>query len=164
VANETSDTTTYPISQATAAALRRPLFGHVIDGEVVESVDGGTMPVIDPASGRQIAIAAAGSQADVDAAVRSARAAFDEGRWRFMAPLEKERRLRRLADLLAERADLFGELDVLDAGLLRLYTTFIVEAAVNSVEYFAGWPSKVEGTIPPCRPSSPSMRSASRSV
>jgi acyl-CoA reductase-like NAD-dependent aldehyde dehydrogenase len=128
------------------------LFGHVIDGRHVESVEGGTMPVVDPASGQEIAIAAAGSQADVDVAVRSARAAFDDGRWRLLPPLEKERRLRRLAELLAERGDVFGEIDVLDAGLLRMYTTFIVQAAVDSVDYFAGWPSKVEGTVPAVPP------------
>ena len=144
--------TTYPVSAATAEVLRRPLFGHVIEGRAVPSADGATMPVIDPASGAQIAVAAAGSQVDVDAAVRSARAAFDDGRWRLLPPLEKERRLRRLASLLAERGDLFGELDVLDAGLLRGYTTFVVDAAVSSIEYFAGWPSKVEGTIPAVPP------------
>ena len=144
--------TTYPLSAATAEVLRRPLFGHFIEGRAVPSADGATMPVIDPASGAQIAVAAAGSQADVDAAVRSARAAFDDGRWRLLPPLEKERRLRRLAALLAERGDLFGELDVLDAGLLRGYTTFVVDAAVSSIEYFAGWPSKVEGTIPAVPP------------
>jgi acyl-CoA reductase-like NAD-dependent aldehyde dehydrogenase len=151
VSGQLMDPSTYPVSAATAEILRRPLFGHVIDGKHVASVDGDTMPVIDPASGREIAIAAAGSQADVDLAVGSARAAFDAGRWRFLAPLEKERRLRRLAALLAERGDLFGEIDVLDAGLLRMYTTFIVQAAVDSVEYFAGWPSKVEGTVPAVR-------------
>ena len=78
--------TTYPLSAATAEALRRPLFGHYIEGRAVPSADGATMPVIDPASGAQIAVAAAGSQADVDAAVRSARAAFDDGRWRRLAP------------------------------------------------------------------------------
>ncbi|TML08926.1 MAG: aldehyde dehydrogenase family protein [Actinobacteria bacterium] len=72
------DPSLYPVSAATVEVLRRPLFGHVIDGEHVASVDGDTMPVIDPASGQEIAIAAAGSQADVDLAVRSARAAFDD--------------------------------------------------------------------------------------
>ena len=142
------DPTTYPISTVTARHLGRPLFGHVIDGEVVASLDGATMPAVDPATGQQVATAAAGSRADVELAVRSARAAFDDGRWRFLAPLEKERRLRRLAELLAERGEVFGELDVIDAGLLRTYTTFIVEAAVGAVEYYAGWPSKLQGAIP----------------
>ena len=38
----------YPISAAAARQLERPLFGHVIDGEVVPSRDGATMPVRRP--------------------------------------------------------------------------------------------------------------------
>ena len=108
--------TTYPLSAATAEVLRRPLFGHVIDGERCRRLDGATMPVIEPATGARDRRRGGGAEADVDRAVRSARAAFEDGRWRNLAPLEKERRLRRLAALLAERGALFGELDVLDAG------------------------------------------------
>ena len=86
-----TDTASYPITPATARHLGRPLFGHVIDGEVVPSLDGAIMPVIDPATGEQVATAAAGSAADVERAVRSARAAFDDGRWRNLPPLEQER-------------------------------------------------------------------------
>jgi acyl-CoA reductase-like NAD-dependent aldehyde dehydrogenase len=143
-----TDPSTYPISAAAARQLERPLFGHVIDGEVVPSLDGATMPVIDPATGEQVATAAAGSDADVDRAVRSARAAFDDGRWRFLAPLEQERRLRRLAALLSERADELAELDVIDSGLLRFYAGFIVQFAIDGIEYYSGWPSKMHGTIP----------------
>src|SRR5213080_357221 len=96
----------YPISAAAARQLERPLFGHVVDGAVVPSRDGGTMPVRDPATGDTVATAAAGSAADVERAVRSARAAFDDGRWRYLPPLEKERRLRRLAELLGEHGEL----------------------------------------------------------
>jgi acyl-CoA reductase-like NAD-dependent aldehyde dehydrogenase len=144
-----SVSTSYPISAATARHLNRPVFGHVIDGEVVASLDGETMPVIDPATGDEVGVAALGSAADVDRAVRSARAAFDDGRWRYLAPLEKERRLRRLAALVEERRTLFGESDTIDSGLLRWYTDAMVDFAVGSTEYFSGWPSKIEGTIPP---------------
>jgi acyl-CoA reductase-like NAD-dependent aldehyde dehydrogenase len=138
----------HPISSAAARALERPLFGHVIDGEVVPSLDGETLPVLDPATGEQVATAAAGSPADVARAVRSARAAFDDGRWRFLAPLERERRLRRLAAALAEHADALAEIDVIDSGLLRLYAGFIVQFAVDGLEYYSGWPTKLSGTIP----------------
>jgi acyl-CoA reductase-like NAD-dependent aldehyde dehydrogenase len=143
-----TDPSTYPISAAAARQLERPLFGHVIDGEVVPSLDGATMPVIDPATGEQVASAAAGSAADVERAVRSARAAFDDGRWRYLAPLEQERRLRRLAALIAEHADELAELDVIDSGLLRTYAGFIVQFAADGIEYYAGWPSKLHGSIP----------------
>ena len=100
---------------------------------------------LDPATGRRSRPAAAGAAADVDRAVRSARAAFDDGRWRDVPPLEKERRLRRLSALLAERGDEFAEIDVIDAGLLRMYTGFIVQFAVDGIDYYAGWPSKLAG-------------------
>jgi phenylacetaldehyde dehydrogenase len=140
---------TYPISADTARHIERPVFGHVIDGEVVASLDGRTMPVIDPATADEVGVAALGSAADVDRAVASARAAFDDGRWRYLAPLEKERRMRRMSALLAERATLFAESDTIDSGLLRWYTDAMVEFALNSIDYFSGWPSKIEGSIPP---------------
>ena len=54
-----------------------------------------------------------------------------------------------MAAIVAERGELFGEIDVLDAGLLRTYTGFIVQFAVDGIEYFSGWPSKLQGSIPP---------------
>jgi acyl-CoA reductase-like NAD-dependent aldehyde dehydrogenase len=143
-----TDVSTYPISTAAARQLDRELFGHVIDGKVVPSLEGDTMPVIDPATGEQVAAAAAGSAADVDRAVLSAREAFEDGRWRFLAPLEQERRLRRFAALIAERSDEIAELDVIDSGLIRLYAGFIVQFAVDGIEYYSGWPTKMHGTIP----------------
>jgi acyl-CoA reductase-like NAD-dependent aldehyde dehydrogenase len=144
----TTDRFTYPISSTAARQLERPLFGHVIDGEVLASLDGETMPVNDPATGAQVASAAAGSAADVERAVGSARRAFDDGRWRYLPPLEQERRLRRLAALLGEHADALAELDVIDSGLLRLYAGFIVQFGIEGIEYYAGWPTKLHGSIP----------------
>src|SRR5215208_1835894 len=143
-----TDPSTYPISAAAVRQLDRPLFGHFVDGGVAASIDGGTMPVIDPATGAEVATAAAGSARDVDRAVRSARAAFDDGRWRHLPPLEQERRLRRLAALIAEHGDELAELDVIDSGLLRLYAGFIVQFAVDGIDYYSGWPSKLHGSIP----------------
>ena len=80
--------------------------------------------------------------------MRSARAAFDDGRWRYLAPLEQERRLRRFSALIAEHGDELAELDVIDSGLLRLYAGFIVQFAVDGLDYYSGWPSKLHGSIP----------------
>ena len=156
----------YPISSSAARQLERPLFGHVIDGEVVPSLDGATMDVIDPATGAPIARAAAGSAADVDRAARSA------ARRLRRRPLARPRAAREGAPdaphgrrSSPSTADVFAEIDVLDAGLLRSYTGFIVEFAVNGIDYFAGWPSKLERRRSrPCPPSSPCTQSASRSA
>jgi len=145
----TSTLIEFPISASTAHQLDRAIFGHVVDGAVVPSLDGATMDVVDPSTGVAVAVAAAGSAADVDRAARSARAAFDDGRWRNLPPLEKERRMRRLSALVAEHGDELAEIDVIDAGLLRMYTGFIVQFAVDGVDYYAGAPSKLEGSLPP---------------
>jgi len=136
------------ISARTRAAIESDIFGHVIDGERVAAGDGATLDIVDPATGNVIAAAAAGTLDDVDRAARSARAAFEDGRWRDMAPMAKEKILRNMAALVAERGELFGEVDVLDAGLLRTYTGFIVQFAVDGLEYFSGWPSKLQGAVP----------------
>jgi aldehyde dehydrogenase (NAD+) len=136
------------VSAATRTAIERGTFGHVIDGERVDAADGATMDIVDPSTGDVIAHAAAGTAADVDHAARSARAAFEDGRWRNQPPMAKEKVMRKMAALVAERAELFGEIDVLDAGLLRSYTNFVVQFAVDGIEYFSGWPSKLQGSIP----------------
>ena len=74
----------------------------------------------------------------LERAVASARRAFDDGRWRNLAPLDKERRLRRLSELVADHGDVFSDIDVLDAGLLKSYTGFIVQATVDALDYYAG--------------------------
>src|SRR3954467_3723560 len=144
----TTDPVTYPVSRAAARQLERPLFGHLIDGEVVPSLDGATMPVVDPATGERVAPPAPAPPAAVDPAVASARDAFDDGRWRWLPPLEQERRLRRLAALMAEHADGRAEIAVIDSGLLRLSAGLIVQFAIDGIEYYAGWPTKLHGSIP----------------
>ncbi|WP_435769618.1 aldehyde dehydrogenase family protein [Nocardioides sp. SYSU DS0651] len=140
------------LAPETASYLGRTFFGHVVDGAVVESTDGRTMPVVDPSTGLEVATAARGSQADVDRVVASARRAFDDGRWRNLAPLEKEQRLHRFAQLIDRDRTVFGDLDAVDAGLLRSYTKFLEDFGVNATAYFAGWPSKILGSIPPVPP------------
>ncbi|SED64123.1 aldehyde dehydrogenase family protein [Streptomyces melanosporofaciens] len=142
----------YPISEATKKVVAREVFGHVLDGQVVSSRDGRTMEVIDPARGTAIATAACGGAADVDRAVESARRSFDAGIWRLLDPLEKERRLRRMSALLMDKAETIAELDVLDAGLLRWYVDFTIQFAANGIDYYAGWPTKLQGSIPPAPP------------
>jgi acyl-CoA reductase-like NAD-dependent aldehyde dehydrogenase len=145
----TAELQSYPLADETQRFLGSTDFGHVIDGEVVPSAGGDTMPIIEPATGTEIGRVAAGNAADVDRAVAGARASFEDGRWRDLAPAEKERRLRRLAELFSEHGAVFSDLDVLDAGLLKPYTGFIVQAAIDGLDYFAGWPTKLAGTIPP---------------
>jgi acyl-CoA reductase-like NAD-dependent aldehyde dehydrogenase len=138
----------YPLSQNTQNLLKQGDFGHFIDGEMVPSASGETLPVLDPATGQEFARFAAGTAEDVDRAAKSARRAFEDGRWRNLPPLEQERRLRKLSELIIANADVISDLDVLDGGLLKAYSGFVVQFARDKTDYYAGWPSKLHGSIP----------------
>src|SRR5262245_32577417 len=148
----TADLAAYPLGAETRKYLESTAFGHVIDGELVPSASGDTMPIIEPATATEIGRVAAGGKEDLERAVTAARRSFEDGRWRNLAPLDKERRLRRLAELFADRGSVFSDLDTLDAGLLRGYTEAVVQFAVAGLDYYAGWPSKINGTIPAVSP------------
>ncbi|UIX29347.1 aldehyde dehydrogenase family protein [Streptomyces sp. GQFP] len=137
------------LSESTRSFLARPVLGHLLDGKVCASVDGATMDVTDPATGAKIAEVARGGTGDVDAAVESARRAFDDGRWRGLAPFEKERVLRRFGELLRQHASAIAELDVLDNGMPRVFADYTVGMCEEIVTYYAGWPSKLDGVVHP---------------
>ena len=141
--------TTTQLLPETEEFLRRGFVGHLIDGKTVESAGGATFTVVDPSTGAVVTHAARGDQTDVERAVASARAAFDDGRWRNLPPMERERRMRRMAALLEEHVEALGELDSVDAGVLLKWSRFTAEFAVNAWYYYAGWPTKLEGSIPP---------------
>jgi acyl-CoA reductase-like NAD-dependent aldehyde dehydrogenase len=138
----------YPLSAQTRAFLANPNFGHVVDGEMLASNSGESLPIHEPASGLAFASVAAGSRAEVDLAVRSARAAFEDGRWRNLRPAQKESRLRRLAQLLEAHRELLMDLDVLEGGVIRSYSGFMVQLGIDIVDYYAGWPTKIHGSMP----------------
>jgi phenylacetaldehyde dehydrogenase len=141
-------TSDLPISDAARAHIAQTV-GNFIEGEVVLAESGETMPVYHPSIGKQIAEAAQSSAADVDRAVRSARAAFEDGRWRLLAPFEKERRLRRFSELITENADLLADLDVLDNGMPRTRARYHMNMCAELAAYYAGWPSRLDGTVHP---------------
>ena len=70
---------------------------------------------INPSTGEEICQVAEADAADVDKAVKAARAAF-EGPWRKLRASERGRLLHRLADLIEENADELARLETLDNG------------------------------------------------
>jgi aldehyde dehydrogenase (NAD+)/phenylacetaldehyde dehydrogenase len=127
----------------------------LIDGEWRAAADGRTFPTLDPSTGAVIAEVAHGGPADVDAAVRAARAAFDEGsEWRRMSAADRGRRMVALADLLEANGAQLAELEALDNGKPVKFARHVdVAGAVAHLHYYAGWPTKIEGsTIPVAMP------------
>ncbi|MBY4677684.1 aldehyde dehydrogenase family protein [Marinobacterium arenosum] len=128
-----------------------------IDGEPVQAAAGQTFEAFDPASGQPIAALPAAQAEDVDRAVASARAAFDNPAWRMMRPNQRERLIHRLADLIEANAPQLAELEALNNGKgVKIARYGDVASAVNYLRYMAGWPTKLEGqTMEPSVPYMP---------
>ena len=121
---------------------------HYIGGRFVRSASGARMETFDPARGTAFASVAAGDAADVDAAVRAARAAL-AGPWRRTTPAERGRILQRAAALLRAEADRFAVVEALDAGKKLSEARGDVAGAARAFEYYAGACDKLQGeTIP----------------
>ena len=139
----------YPLSNETRSFLDRSSLGHLIGGVSVDSASGETMGVYDPATGKEIAQVASGGVEDVDRAVANALQTFEDGKWRRMPPFEKERCLRRLGELIVLHSSLLSELDVIDNGMPKMFADFTVRMCEEIVTYYAGWPTKLNGTVYP---------------
>jgi phenylacetaldehyde dehydrogenase len=133
-------------SSGVAAFLRRPP-RLLIGGEWVEPASNERIPVIDPATGAEIASVADAGRADVDKAVAAARAAFERGPWSTTLPAHREALIWRLADLIDQHADELAELESLDNGKTKQMASIVdVPSARNWLRYMAGWATKIEGS------------------
>ncbi|MBS0395188.1 MAG: aldehyde dehydrogenase [Proteobacteria bacterium] len=87
-----------------------------VDGRYVGAASGATFDCVSPIDGRVLAKVASCEQADVDAAVASARRAFDKGGWSRAAPAKRKKVLQRLAELILAHQDELALLETLDMG------------------------------------------------
>jgi phenylacetaldehyde dehydrogenase len=133
-------------STGVAAFLRRPA-RLLIGGEWVPSAAKDRIPVIDPATGAEVASIADASSADVDKAVAAAREAFERGPWATMLPAHREALIWKLAQLIDEHADELAELESIDNGKTKQMASIVdVPGARNYFRYMAGWATKIEGS------------------
>jgi aldehyde dehydrogenase (NAD+) len=121
----------------------------LINNRWLPSESGKTFATVNPATGEEICQVAEADAADVEKAVKAARAAF-EGPWRKMRASERGQMLHRLADLIEKNADQLARLESLDNGKpLSIAKAVDVAKTVACYRYFAGWADKVQGkTIP----------------
>lgn len=141
----------YGAADHPAAKTVKPKF--VIDGDLVDSITGGSFQTLDPRSGDKIHDVPDGSREDVDKAVESARRAFDEGPWPKMGGKARGELLYKLADLMEKHADELAALETLDNG--KPYTvsrTVDIPMSIDHFRYFAGWADKITGKTIPVNP------------
>ena len=122
----------------------------LINNRWVNSQSGRTFSTINPSTGEEICQVAEADAADVDVAVKAARAAFERGSWRKTSGPQRARLLNRLADLIEKHADELAQLESLDNGKpVSVAKAVDVAATVGCYRYFAGWADKIQGkTIP----------------
>ena len=118
----------------------------LIDGKWVEARSGKTFAVYGPNDGKVIAHVSEGDRADVDAAVRAARAAFESGSWRKLMPSDRAALIWKLADAIDAVADDMALIEALDTGKpLSAARSFDVRGATEKLRYFSGWATKITG-------------------
>ena len=132
----------------------------LINGKWVAAKSGKTFPTYDPSTGEVLAQVAEGDKADIDDAVKAARAAFDNGPWRKMTASERGKLMWKLADLLEKNLEEFAQLESLDNGKpVGVARAADVPLAADLFRYMAGWATKIEGnTIPLSVPYTPGAR------
>lgn len=124
------------MTQNTPAGLPEKI-QHFIDGELVDSVGGETFDVLNPVTNETYIQAAAGQQADIDAAVAAAKRAFDDGPWPKMLPRERSRVLHKIADIVESRDAQLAELESFDSGLPITQAKGQARRAAENFRFFA---------------------------
>ena len=106
-----------------------------------------------PVDGRLLGAVARGAAAEVQAAVLSGRAAFDDGRWAQQPPGQRKRVLLRWAELLLAAREELALLECLDMGKpVRNAWQVDVPGAVRCLQWTAEAIDKVYGELAPTGP------------
>ncbi len=108
-----------------------------IDGQWVEPLSKKLLEVVSPVTEEVILSYPEAGQTDIDLAVCAAREAFDNGPWPRMAPSERARYLRKVADLLAERLDDIAHAWTLQVGAPIMLTKKLVGQNPTLFNYYA---------------------------
>ena len=138
--------------EAVAGSIKIP-GKAVIGGKLVSSVSGKTFANITPRDGRILNHVAQGDAPDVDAAVKSARGAFDDGSWRKLHYREKKRILLKLGDLMERDIETLAVLESLDVGKpISNALGGDIPNAIRTLRYYAEALDKIYGEVAPEAP------------
>lgn len=126
--------------------------GMLIGGEWTGAANRKTFATIDPCTEEPILDIAEADASDIDAAIRAARTALERGPWPAMTGAERGHLLRKLADILRLRFEEIALLETIDAGKpLSATKRMDIPAALDCLDYYAGWADKISGEVAPVR-------------
>jgi gamma-glutamyl-gamma-aminobutyraldehyde dehydrogenase len=136
------------------AALLKPRTRCFIDGRFLDAASGETFACVSPLDGREMVQVARGGAADVDRAVASARAAFEDGRWSRQPPAQRKRVLQAFAASILQHGEELALTETLDMGKpIRFSLSVDVAATARCINWYAEAIDKVYDEIAPTAPS-----------
>jgi aldehyde dehydrogenase (NAD+) len=121
----------------------RSSYGLFINGDFVDGADGASRKTVNPATEEVLAEVVEAGEADVDAAVAAARAAFTKV-WGPMRGTDRGKYLYRIARIIQERARELAVLESIDNGKpIRESRDVDVPLVAAHFFYYAGWADKL---------------------
>ncbi len=121
-----------------------------IDGERRWAMDSARFDNISPVDGRLLCEVARCQARDIDLAVGSGRRAFEDKRWRGLAPAERKRVLVRFSELIVTHGEELARLETLDMGKpIRYARSVDVASAANCIRWYGEAIDKVYDEIAP---------------
>ena len=133
-------------------ALARALSGaHLIDGRLVPAVNGKLFPVVNPATGDEVAQAADGDAADVEAAVAAAARAQKD--WARVPARKRGALVHQAAQLIRTHVEELSRLVALETGkALRTESRVEANNVADIFEFFGGLGGELKGESVPFGP------------
>jgi aldehyde dehydrogenase (NAD+) len=120
-----------------------------IGGEHTDPAGGEWFESFDPYTGKPWAMIPRGNADDAERAVTAAHDAFTSGDWPALTASGRGALLRRFGDLLAEKAEYLGQLEVRDNGKLIAEMGAQLKYLPQWYYYYGGLADKIEGSVIP---------------
>ena len=133
-------------NRAMPSFLANPAKQHFIDGKSTPSVAGERIETFNPSTSKLLATLARGRAPDVDAAVASARRAF-EGPWRRFTPAQRQQLIMRYAELFEKNFEELSLLESLDMGAPLTRLRAAKNGLVQTILYYAAQARNIGGDI-----------------
>ncbi|MGB0435500.1 MAG: gamma-aminobutyraldehyde dehydrogenase [Mycobacterium sp.] len=117
---------------------------NFIGGELVDSVSGATMPLVDPSTGERYGTAPVSNEEDIDNAYRAAATAFKD--WKRTTPSERQKALLDFADDVENAAEDLVAAEGRNTGKpLHMSRVEELPPMVDQIRFFAGAARILEG-------------------
>lgn len=137
-----------PSLESVAQVHINPQYELFIDGKWQVPLSANYFATVNPADEKTLSQIAQANAADVDLAVKAARAAY-ENVWSKLSGAERGKYLFRIARLMQEKARELAILETLDGGKpIRESRDIDIPLACNHFFYYAGWADKLQEAFP----------------